>query len=47
VVALAVLLAAYRMRSDPQGGAILAVGFVLASVLGVYVAVSILRSGRS
>jgi hypothetical protein len=35
------------MRGDPQGGAILAVGFVLASVLGVYVAVSILRSGRS
>jgi ubiquinone biosynthesis protein len=47
VVALAVLLSAYHVRSDPQTGAILLVGFVLASVLGVYVAWSILRSGRS
>jgi ubiquinone biosynthesis protein len=47
VVALAVLLSAYHVRSDPQTGAILIVGFVLASVLGVYVAWSILRSGRS
>jgi ubiquinone biosynthesis protein len=46
VVALAVLLSAYHLRSDPQTGAILLVGFVLASVLGVYVAWSILRSGR-
>jgi ubiquinone biosynthesis protein len=46
VVALAVLLAAYHVRSDPQTGAILLVGFVLASVLGAYVAWSILRSGR-
>ena len=47
VVALAVLLSAYHVRSDPQMGAILIVGFVLASVLGIYVAWSILRSGRS
>jgi hypothetical protein len=45
-VALAVLLSAYHVRSDPQTGAILLVGFVLASVLGVYIAWSILRSGR-
>jgi hypothetical protein len=46
VVALAVLLSAYHVRSDPQTAAILVVGFVLASVLGLYVAWSILRSGR-
>lgn len=46
VVALAVLLSAYHVRSDPQTAAILIAGFVLASVLGVYVAWSILRSGR-
>jgi ubiquinone biosynthesis protein len=46
VVALAVLLSAYHVRSDPQTAAILIVGFVLASVLGVYIAWSILRSGR-
>ena len=46
VIALAVLLSAYHVRSDPQIGAILIVGFVLASILGVYVAWSILRSGR-
>jgi ubiquinone biosynthesis protein len=46
VVALAVLLSAYHLRSDPQTGAILLAGFGLASVLGVYVAWSILRSGR-
>ena len=46
VVALAVLLSAYHVRSDPQTGAILLAGFVLASVLGVYIAWSILRSGR-
>jgi ubiquinone biosynthesis protein len=46
VVALAVLLSAYHLRGDPQTGAILLVGFVLASVLGVYIAWSILRSGR-
>jgi ubiquinone biosynthesis protein len=46
VIALAVLLSAYHVRSDPQIGAVLVVGFVLASVLGVYVAWSILRSGR-
>jgi len=40
-------LSAYQVRSDPQMGAILIVGFVLASVLGIYVAWSILRSGRS
>ena len=46
VIALAVLLSAYHVRSDPQIGVVLVVGFVLASVLGVYVAWSILRSGR-
>jgi len=46
VVALAVLLSAYHVRSDPQTGAILLAGFVLASVLGIYIAWSILRSGR-
>jgi ubiquinone biosynthesis protein len=46
VISLAVLLSAYHVRSDPQIGAILVVGFVLASILGVYVAWSILRSGR-
>ena len=46
VIALAVLLSAYRVRSDPQMGVVLVVGFVLASVLGIYVAWSILRSGR-
>ncbi len=46
VIALAVLLSAYRVRSDPQIGVVLIVGFVLASVLGIYVAWSILRSGR-
>ena len=38
VIALAVLLSAYHVRSDPQIGAVLVVGFILASVLGVYVA---------
>ena len=47
VIALAVLLSAYHMRSDPQIAALLIVGFVLASVLGIYVAWGILRSGRS
>jgi ubiquinone biosynthesis protein len=46
VISLAVLLSAYHVRSDPQIGAGLIVGFVLASVLGIYVAWSILRSGR-
>jgi len=46
VIALAVLLSAYHVRSDPQIGVVLVVGFILASVLGIYVAWSILRSGR-
>jgi ubiquinone biosynthesis protein len=46
VIALAVLLSAYHVRSDPTIGVVLIIGFVLASVLGVYVAWSILRSGR-
>lgn len=46
VIALAVLLSAYHVRSDPQIGAVLIIGFVLASILGIYVAWSILRSGR-
>jgi hypothetical protein len=40
------LLSAYHVRSDPQIGVGLILGFVLASVLGIYVAWSILRSGR-
>jgi len=40
-----VLLSPTHLRSDPQL-ADLARGFVLASVLGVYIAWSILRSGR-
>ncbi len=47
VIAIAVLLSAYHVHSDRQTAAVLIVGFVLASVLGVYVAWSILRSGRS
>lgn len=46
VISLAVLLSAYHVRSDPEIGAVLIVGFVLASVLGIYIAWSILRSGR-
>jgi ubiquinone biosynthesis protein len=46
VVGLAVLLAAYHVRSDSTMGIVLVTGFVLASVLGIYVAWSILRSGR-
>jgi len=46
IIALAVLLSAYHVRNDSQMGAVLIVGFVLASVLGLYVAWSILRSGR-
>ena len=46
VISLAVLLSAYHVRSDPQIAVVLIVGFVLASVLGIYVAWSILRSGR-
>jgi ubiquinone biosynthesis protein len=46
VIALAILLSAYHVRSDPQIAGVLIVGFVLASVLGIYVAWSILRSGR-
>jgi ubiquinone biosynthesis protein len=46
VIALAVLLSAYHVRSDPTIGVVLIGGFILASVLGVYVAWSILRSGR-
>jgi hypothetical protein len=41
-----VLLSAYHVRSDPQTAVILIAGFVLASVLGIYIAWSILRSGR-
>lgn len=46
VIALAVLLSAYQVHSNPQTGAILLAGFALASLLGVYVAWSILRSGK-
>ena len=46
VIALAVVLAAFDVRGDPKIGVVLIVGFVLASVLAMYVAWSILRSGR-
>lgn len=46
VVALAVLLSAYHVRNDSTMGIVLVIGFILASVLGIYVAWSILRSGR-
>lgn len=46
IVSLAVLLSAYHLRGDPSMGIVLAIGFILASVLGIYVAWSILRSGR-
>jgi len=46
VIALAVLISAFHLRSDPAAGIVLIVGFLAASALGGYVALSILRSGR-
>ncbi len=46
VIALAVLISAFHLRSDPAAGIVLIVGFLAASALGGYVAISILRSGR-
>ncbi len=46
VIALAVLISAFHLRSDPAAGLVLIVGFLAASGLGGYVAISILRSGR-
>ncbi|MEO6797709.1 MAG: AarF/ABC1/UbiB kinase family protein [Candidatus Dormibacter sp.] len=46
VIALAVLISAFHLRSDPAAGLVLIVGFLSASALGGYVAISILRSGR-
>ncbi|MDQ6710268.1 MAG: AarF/UbiB family protein [Candidatus Dormibacteraeota bacterium] len=46
VIALAVLISAFHLRSDPAAGIVLIVGFLAASGLGGYVAISILRSGR-
>ena len=46
VIALAVLLSAFHLRSDPAAGVVLILGFLAASALGGYVAISILRSGR-
>jgi ubiquinone biosynthesis protein len=46
VIALAVLISAFHLRSDPAAGLVLIVGFLAASALGGYVAISILRSGR-
>jgi ubiquinone biosynthesis protein len=47
IVALSVLLYAYRVRNDAQIGAVLIIGFLIAIGLGIYMAWSILRSGRS
>jgi ubiquinone biosynthesis protein len=47
VIALAVLVSAFHLRSDPMAGVVLILGFLAASALGGYVAISILRSGRS
>ncbi|MDQ6883493.1 MAG: AarF/UbiB family protein [Candidatus Dormibacteraeota bacterium] len=46
VIALAVLISAFHLRSDPAAGIVLILGFLAASALGGYVAISILRSGR-
>ncbi|HEY0493286.1 MAG TPA: AarF/ABC1/UbiB kinase family protein [Candidatus Dormibacteraeota bacterium] len=46
VIALAVLISAFHLRSDPAAGVVLILGFLAASALGGYVAISILRSGR-
>jgi len=46
VIALAVLISAFHLRSDPAAGLVLIFGFLSASALGGYVAISILRSGR-
>lgn len=46
VIALAVLVSAFHLRSDPAAGLVLILGFLAASALGGYVAISILRSGR-
>jgi hypothetical protein len=46
VIALAVLISAFHLRSDPAAGLVLILGFLAASALGGYVAISILRSGR-
>jgi ubiquinone biosynthesis protein len=47
IVALSVLLYASRVRGDAQIGAVLIIGFVIAITLGIYVAWSIMRSGRT
>jgi ubiquinone biosynthesis protein len=47
IVALSVLLYAYRVRNDAQVGAVLIIGFLIAIGLGIYMTWSILRSGRS
>jgi ubiquinone biosynthesis protein len=47
IVGLAVLAAVYRPPGwDQLAGAAFAIGFVLAAAIGVYLAVSIARSGR-
>jgi ubiquinone biosynthesis protein len=46
IVALSVLLYAYRVRNDAQIGVVLIIGFLMAVVLGIYMAWSVLRSGR-
>jgi ubiquinone biosynthesis protein len=46
IVALSVLLYAYRVRNDAEVGAVLIIGFLIAIGLGIYMTWSILRSGR-
>ena len=47
IVALSVLLYAYRIRNDAEVGVVLIIGFLIALGLGIYMAWSIVRSGRS
>ena len=47
IVALSVLLYAYRVRNDAEIGVVLIIGFLIAIGLGIYMTWSILRSGRS
>jgi ubiquinone biosynthesis protein len=46
VLALAILIFAFHQKGDPLLGVVLAVGFLGASGLGIYLIWSILRSGR-
>jgi hypothetical protein len=46
VLALAILIFAFHQKGDPLLAVLLAVGFLAASGLGIYLIWSILRSGR-